>query len=229
MERATESKPNYYAVIPANVRYDSNLSPGARLLYGEISALSQKEGYCWATNSYFAEAYNVSKWTISDWISQLREAKYISVEVLRDENTQEIEMRRMWITDNQLLNSSINNPPTTPEPIQQEKEEKYKDEIKQIIDYLNSKIGSRYRYTSQTNNKYIRARLNEKFTVDDFKKVIDNKVQEWTGTEFQQYLRPETLFGGKFEQYLNQKTYVSPQNQTQRTQWDGTIVGDKVF
>ena len=131
--------------------------------------------------------------------------------------------RTLWytVTDKAIAimggqEESSNSTPTTPAETKSEKaeeEEKYKEEIKEIIDYLNNKIGTRYRYTTETNNKHIRARLNEKFTVDDFKKVIDNKVQEWTGTEFQQYLRPETLFGTKFEQYLNQKTYVSPQQQ----------------
>ena len=53
-------KPSYYAIIPAEVRY-SNLKPNAKLLYGEITALSSKEGYCFATNNYFAKLYNVTK------------------------------------------------------------------------------------------------------------------------------------------------------------------------
>jgi hypothetical protein len=69
--------PNFYAIIPASVRYDEKLMPNAKLLYGEISAMTSKEGYCWAENSYFAELYEVSIWTISRWISQLEKQGHI--------------------------------------------------------------------------------------------------------------------------------------------------------
>lgn len=75
--------------------------------------------------------------------------------------------------------------------------------IKEIIDYLNSKAATHYKSTTASTQRHIKARLNEKYTLDDFKAVIDKKVQEWKGTEFEQYLRPETLFGSKFESYLN--------------------------
>lgn len=79
-----------------------------------------------------------------------------------------------------------------------------KTDIRSIIDYLNSKLNSKYKYSSEATVKHINARLNEGFTVDDFKIVIDKKYAEWKGTEREQYLRPQTLFGTKFESYLNQ-------------------------
>lgn len=72
-----------------------------------------------------------------------------------------------------------------------------------IVDYLNKKINSKYKPTSQATKRHITARLNDGFTFDDFKTVIDKKYDEWYGTDMQQYLRPETLFGTKFESYLN--------------------------
>lgn len=76
--------PNYYAIIPANVRYDKRLKPNAKLLYGEITSLTNKEGYCWADNAYFAELFEVSSETISRWISQLANYGYIDVELLQN-------------------------------------------------------------------------------------------------------------------------------------------------
>lgn len=75
--------------------------------------------------------------------------------------------------------------------------------IKEIINCLNTATSSNYRYQSKATQRLINARLNEGFTVDDFKAVIDKKTKEWKGTEMAQYLRPETLFGTKFESYLN--------------------------
>lgn len=75
-----------------------------------------------------------------------------------------------------------------------------------IVDYLNEKAGTKYRASSKKTQNLIKARFNEGFTLDDFKTVIDKKTAEWlTDQKMNQYLRPETLFGTKFESYLNQK------------------------
>jgi len=86
-----ESTPNYYANIPADVRY-SNICANAKLLYGEISALCNKEGYCWATNKYFADLYDVSNTSVSLWIKQLKEKDFIEYEVL-DNYTRKIYLK----------------------------------------------------------------------------------------------------------------------------------------
>ena len=75
---------------------------------------------------------------------------------------------------------------------------------KSVLDYLNEKLGTRYRTTSKNIIRHINARLNEGYTFEDFKIVIDKKFDEWIGTEFEKYLCPDTLFGTKFEKYLNQ-------------------------
>ena len=70
-------KLNYYAIIPAHVRYCKNITMGAKLLYGEITALTNKEGYCWATNEYFQKLYDVDKTTIIRWLNQLIDNNFI--------------------------------------------------------------------------------------------------------------------------------------------------------
>lgn len=92
-----EQQRSYYAIIPANVRYDKDLAPNAKLLYGEITALCNEKGYCWATNQYFAELYNVSDRTIKNWISQLTDKGYIQRSVKYREGTKEIEQRKLSI------------------------------------------------------------------------------------------------------------------------------------
>ena len=75
--------------------------------------------------------------------------------------------------------------------------------ITEIVDYLNEKAHTNYRSNSKTTMRHINARLNEGYTLSDFKQVIDNRCATWLGTDMEQYLRPETLFGSKFENYLN--------------------------
>lgn len=76
--------PSYYAILTADIRYNSNLSANAKLLYAELTALSQKEGYCWASNHYFAELYAVHKDTISKWVGELIKENLVSIEVHKD-------------------------------------------------------------------------------------------------------------------------------------------------
>lgn len=90
---------NYFAVIPANVRYDNTLPANAKLLYGEITALCNKEGYCWATNDYFAKLYNCTKQSVSSWIAQLKERGYVLIEFSYKEGSKEILNRYIKISE----------------------------------------------------------------------------------------------------------------------------------
>ena len=78
------------------------------------------------------------------------------------------------------------------------------DDVKTVIDYLNQKNGTAYRASSKKNKSLINARFSEGYSVDDFKKVIDIKSNDWIGTDMAKFFRPETLFGNKFDGYLNQ-------------------------
>ena len=104
-------KRSYYAVIPANVRYDERLPMGARFLYGEITALCNERGYCWAGNKYFADLYKVTDRTVRTWISSLISNGYIVSDLIYRENSKEVEARYLKVTEL----TSGRNLPTPPE------------------------------------------------------------------------------------------------------------------
>ena len=92
------------------------------------------------------------------------------------------------------------------EILQKEESAEFCANVKEIVEYLNSAIGSHYKPSVEKTRTFIRARLREGFTVEDFKTVIDKKTKAWLGNrEMQKFLRPETLFGTKFEGYLNEQ------------------------
>ncbi len=93
-----ENPISYYSVIPATVRYDNRLKPAEKLIYGEITSLTNRMGYCFAKNKYFSNLYNVNPHTVSQWISHLEKLGYIYVELIKSE-TKEIKERRIYIKD----------------------------------------------------------------------------------------------------------------------------------
>ena len=97
--------------------------------------------------------------------------------------------------------------------------------IVEIIDHLNLRTGQHYKSTTKKTRDLIKARLNEKFTLDDFKTVIDKMCVEWMNTDMQKYLRPETLFGTKFEGYLNREVKQTTKNITLTTEEIENIFG----
>lgn len=105
-------------------------------------------------------------------------------------NFAELEPQKQPVNNNNLIIHNNNN----------------KEIYNIVVDYLNEKTGMKYKASSKDTQKHIHARIEEGYTVEDFKTVIDKKVSEWTGTEWAKFLRPSTLFGTKFESYLNAPT-----------------------
>ena len=169
----------------------------------EIDSLDNDD-CCYASNKHFAEFFGLSLGRVSQVINSLQKKGYIEIEYIK--NGKEILKRKMMIKKppypikfskgGYLENAKENNTLSNNTLI---------SNIKYIVEYLNFKAGTRYRYQTESTKKHISARLKEGFTIDDFKTVIDKKVSEWKKTKMEQYLRPETLFGSKFEGYLNQK------------------------
>ena len=113
------------------------------------------------------------------------------------------------VTDNVTDNVTVTDGNATDIDIELDKDIKKKNKEKPyeiVVGYLNEKAGTTYRASSKATQSHINARLSEGYTVDDFKIVIDKQCTKWKGTEYEQYLRPSTLFGTKFENYLNGKT-----------------------
>ena len=102
-----------YSVIPTRILYNENLKPNVKLLYGAITSLCNKEGYCYASNNYFGEKFKVDPKTISSWIKELRELNYVIVEIIRNDK-KEVIQRRIYINDtpytlNNRYPSTLNN------------------------------------------------------------------------------------------------------------------------
>lgn len=212
--------PSYYAVIPASVRYDKRLTGKAILLYGEITALCNQKGYCWASDDYFAKLYGVTKMTVQNWLKSLERENYISREVTYKKDTKEIEHRLIRIEmtptkknlgtptqknfrDNTTSINKNHSGAETSFPI----EDKI---INSIINCLNEQSGNEYDVTSDT-KELIEARSSEGFTGQNFMDVIKYMSFEWGNTdEMESFLRPKTLFGSKMRKYLKRaKAHLS--------------------
>lgn len=103
-----EQRPSYYAVIPADVRYDDRLPANAKLLYGEITALANAKGFCYASNDYFCQLYGFSERTISRLFGALESSGYIRREVERDKNGT-VTSRKIWISVSAACTHPVDN------------------------------------------------------------------------------------------------------------------------
>lgn len=152
--------------------------------------------------------YKVDTKEVSEWILKKLKNGNLRNSRMDSEETQESLTEITTKTTTEITNNNILSPSSTAYP--------YKD----VIDYLNQQTGKNYKSTTKKNQTVIRARTDEGFSLDDFKRVIDNKVAEWKDTNMEKYLRPETLFGTKFEGYLNQELQPSGMDQLERMKYD---------
>ena len=137
------------------------------------------------------------KWQSVDKLADLREYNRIAQQKSR--------AKRKQLQENNFVNDrSMTSQPSQGTDKEEDKEKEVdKETYISIVEYLNQRVGANYRASTKKTQSLIHARLKEGFTLEDFQTVIDKKAKEWLTTEYEQYLRPETLFGNKFESYLN--------------------------
>ena len=168
----------YYAIIPADVRYDADLTPNAKLLYGELTALCNEKGYCWASNAYFAGLYNTTTRSVSKGVSQLIEKGYIDSQVILD--GKKVKERRITITPRRNVPDPIEENFHTPQ-------KKCSKGILQSNNTVNKNKGSRFtpptldevtRYCSIRENQ-VDAESFINFYESNGWNVGKNKMRDW--------------------------------------------------
>jgi uncharacterized phage protein (TIGR02220 family) len=166
-----EESPNYYGILPASVRYCKGLTPNAKILYTELTALTNKNGYCHASNNYFAELYNVSDRSISQWFKELSKFGFIEIQIVKNNSGtfrkiflsgmkessnggmkisstpyEENFYTKEYYKDN---NTSMNNTSNNKESVSVSESEiesvKYYFETNQILELLTEKTGAKYK------------------------------------------------------------------------------------
>lgn len=218
---------SYYAIIPASVRYDERITANAKLLYGEITALCNEKGFCWASNGYFSELYDVHKNTISKWISSLKECGYIDIEIIT--NGDGSQTRKLFISVSNTvdpINPTINPPKQKDLP----PSTKTLTPLNEIVDHnntinntvnttnilydhfillFNENTKRNFRKTDKT-QKSFNARIKDGYTlesiVDAIKKAASDKYIIENGYLTPEYiLRPDML-----EKWLNKPLPTTP-------------------
>ena len=204
--------------IPAEVWLDERLNPLEKVILMEIDSLDCVEKGCYASNEYIAGFCQCSESKVAHAVTRLVELGYVSRKSF--DGRQRILQSRLAKFARQnskvckadvqnLQESNIDNNIDINSSIKKEYKEspQESDFTVSVVDYLNEKAGTHYRAGVSKTQALIKARAKEGFTEADFRTVIDKKCADWIGTEYEQYLRPQTLFGTKFESYLNGVPY----------------------
>ena len=222
--------------IPKEIWLSTDLKVMEKLVLVEIDSLDNEEG-CFASNDHFSKFFSLSKNRCSEIIKSLEKKGYITIEYVCQQGSKAISKRVIKCVrkidegireidnptrkteegysenredNNTSFNNTFSNTSNKKDIVEQSSTTPLPYE--EIVQYLNQKTGKNFKHTSKVTQRHIRARLAEGFTVSDFKQVIDNKCNDWLREQkMKEYLRPETLFGTKFESYLNSKTTTTKQ------------------
>lgn len=203
--------PSYYAIIPAVVRYDNNLSANAKLLFAEITCLCNKNGVCNASNNYFSDLYNVSTVSVSKWVSQLVKNGYITTKMVYKEDSKEIKNRDIFLSISIKEDSSVNT------------KEKVKDKLtvnssvdeidfESLLKWFNFITGKKLKVVNDKTKKQFIARLKDGYTKSDITKAIKNCFDDDFHKANPKYLTLEFISRpDKFEKYACAEDLSTPE------------------
>lgn len=215
--------------IPKEIWLSTDLKVMEKLILVEIDSLDNEDG-CFASNEHFSKFFSLSKNRCSEIIKSLEKKGYIDINYIYQDGSKAIAKRVIKCirkTDRGVRNidrptrkteegysencednnTSLNNTFNNTRDIKDIVEQSPTTSIPyaEVIDYLNQKTGKNFKSTSKATQRHIKARFADGFTLDDFKQVIDTKTSQWLkDKKMSAYLRPDTLFGTKFESYLNE-------------------------
>lgn len=231
--------------------------PRAILLMGEIFTLLNTTGDFYMSNKRLSEILATTTKSINDWLKILEDKKLIKRIKVIDEKTKAIKGRKItagpnlekltllgWTRESYypsnvevsgVCTPTLHKKSSLKKHIKNHKNKSTESKsphppYKEIISYLNEKTGKTFKFSSKSNQSLINARFNEGFSLEDFKQVINKKVADWGNSDkMNQYLRPRTLFGTKFEDYLNEKVKNIPSKPNYdftRPDWQANSVPD---
>lgn len=212
-----------------------NYKPNDVLVNGKIETIGVGERL--TSEIKLSERWNADRKTVRRFLNLLEKEQMISltksrqkgttVKVLKYSDYQQVsEGSKDNEKDNEVynggdierdINNNVNNINKEYSGFPEEKEPSIP--FKKIIDYLNQQTGKRFRNVA-SNQKFIKARWNEGYRLEDFQKVVDVKLSQWKNTEYEKYLQPSTLFGTKFDQYLNEPMSFNHQTSKNTTEED---------
>lgn len=172
--------PNYYAIIPANVRYNNSIQQGAKLLYGEITALSNKTGCCWAGDQYFMGLYKVSQATIQRWLTSLEKNGYIDRTVKYKDGSKEIEKRYIRINTYPILKNENTYTQKCEYPIL-----KNEQENNTSINNINTRANSTLESDFEKLWKLYPKKIGKKAALASYKRAMKRKKNPTTNKQIQ--------------------------------------------
>lgn len=192
----------FYYTLPSTIFYDKKVSANAKLLACLVANFCDRYGKCFVSNRYLGDVLNRSESTVSRLVAELVDAGYFNSIV--DQN--DANKRTLTLSAKMLIPIRKNEDTYTQKC--EDNNTIYNNNklniFKEVISYLNEQANTSFKSGNKANQRLISARVDEGYKLEDFKTVIDNMVAKWKGTEWEQYLRPQTLFqASKFENYLN--------------------------